>query len=85
MNLDHRNQTLLPRERLDDSIIRELAWENYPENDTRDGYNPQDDPQETTVNAIDPEVDLMTRVINANHQNTNTEKAHTKLGKPGGE
>jgi hypothetical protein len=44
MNLDHQNQTLLPRERLDDSIIRELAWESYPENDTRNGYNPQDNP-----------------------------------------
>jgi hypothetical protein len=70
---------------LDDSIIRELAWESYPENNTRDGYNPQDDPQETTVNVIDPEVDLMTRIVNANHQNANTEEAHTKLGKPGGD
>jgi hypothetical protein len=43
MNLDHRNQTLLSKERLDDSIIRELAWESYPENNIRDRYNPQDD------------------------------------------
>jgi hypothetical protein len=34
---------LLPRERLDNSIIRELAWESYPKDDTRDGYNLQDD------------------------------------------
>jgi hypothetical protein len=27
----------------------------------------------------------MTRVVNANHQNTNTEEVYTKLGKPEGE